>query len=168
MRRSWASPSALTSRQSTLAPTRDYQPKPSAVGNFGIACFRQTTSTRLALVNELLKLGTAPSPANYAVNELWKEWDWAKLKSGNVYAVLFSITNSPVVLCGGKSRSGGPLCRLVKSPTTRPSAVELPTQAFAVVPISNVVANVTDRYARLLGDDKTWATALSIDHDLNR
>jgi hypothetical protein len=66
-----------------------------------------------------------------------------------------------------QKRSGGPLCRLVKSPTTRPPAVELSTQAHAVVPISNVVTNVT-KAIRAIVTIRRGAAVLSIDNDLNR
>lgn len=111
---------------------------------------------RAALTNELVQLGIAPSPASDAVNELWKEWKQVKVEDGgNVYAVMFpNNRKSAVVLCSQK-RSGGPLYRLSKSLAAEPIEFDLPRGAFAVIPISNVVADLTKRLAQLRSDDET-------------
>jgi hypothetical protein len=106
---------------------------------------------KAALTNELVQLGIAPSSSSDAVNDLWKEWQRAKLQDGgNVYAVLFP--NKSVALCWQK-QSGGPLLRLLKSSEAEFAELELPRQAFTVVPISDVVAHVTKRVGRLRSDD---------------
>jgi hypothetical protein len=108
---------------------------------------------KAALTNELVQLGIAPSPSSDAVKELWKEWEQAKLPNGgNVYAMLFS--NKSVALCWQK-RSGGSLCRLSKSLAAEPIEFDPPREAFAVIPISNVVADLTKRLAQLRSDDET-------------
>ncbi len=95
---------------------------------------------KTALKNELVKLGIPPSPASEAVNALWKEWGKKDTPEGwNVYAVILPSNNKwSVVLCGQKI-SGGPLYKFDKS-TGRKSIkeMELPKQAFAMIPISNI------------------------------
>jgi hypothetical protein len=98
---------------------------------------------KAALTNELVKLGNAPSPASDAVNELWKEWKQVKFQGvGSVYALLFP--NRSVALCWQK-RSGGSLYRLSKLSGVKSAEFQLPRQAFAVIPISDVVGDVTTR-----------------------
>jgi hypothetical protein len=105
---------------------------------------------KAALTNELVQLGIAPSPSSDAAKELWKEWKQVKLHDvGSVYALLFP--NKSVALCWQK-RSGGSLYRLSKLSGAEFAALELPREAFTVVPISDVVADVTKRLAGLLGD----------------
>jgi hypothetical protein len=95
----------------------------------------------------------APSPSSDAVKEIWKEWKQVKFQDGgNVYAVMFA--NKSVALCWQK-RSGGLLYRISKSSGAESAEFELPRQAFAMVPISDVVADVRERLTRLLGDNKT-------------
>jgi excisionase family DNA binding protein len=102
---------------------------------------------KAALTNELVKLGNAPSAANDAVNELWKEWKQVKFQDGgNIYAVVFP--NRSAVLYW-QMRSGGPLLRQSRSSGAHSAKFDLPRRAFAVVPISHVVADVTKRLARL-------------------
>lgn len=110
---------------------------------------------KAALTNELVQLGIAPTPSNDAVNELWKEWRQTKLQDGgNVYAVLFPNDHkSSVILCWQK-QSRGPLLRLSKSSGTESAEFELPRQAFAIMPISDVAGDVTKRLVRLLVQDK--------------
>lgn len=105
---------------------------------------------RAALTNELVQLGLAPSAASNAVNELWKEWKQVKLlNGGKICALLFPHKGeNSVILCSQK-RSGGPLDRLTKSSGAETVEFELPRQAFAVIPISDVISDVTKRLARL-------------------
>jgi hypothetical protein len=107
---------------------------------------------KAALTNDFVQLGIAPSSSD-TVNELWKEWKQVKFQDGGkVYAVL--STDRSVVLCWQK-RSGESLRRLSISSGVKPATFDLPRKAFAVVPISDVVGDVTKRLARLLGDNKT-------------
>ena len=56
-----------------------------------------------------------------------------------------------------QKQAGGPFSQLAKLSKTESGAFDLPTQAFVVVTISDVIANVTKRLARLLGGDKASA-----------
>ena len=108
---------------------------------------------KTALKNELVKLGIPPSPANEAVNALWKEWDKKDAPEGwNVYAVILPSKDTwSVALCSQKL-SGGPLYKFAKSKSTE--EMELPKQAFAVIPISDIFDRITKKLSELLGEMK--------------
>jgi hypothetical protein len=111
---------------------------------------------KAALTNELVKLGIPPSPANEAVNALWKAWGNKDAPEGwNVYALMLPSNDKwSVELCARKI-SGGPLYRLEKS-MGRKSIVEmeLPKQAFAMIPISDVFDRVSNKLYEVLGELK--------------
>ena len=109
---------------------------------------------KTALKNELVKLGIPPSPASDAVNTLWKDWD-RKEPAGKhkLYAVVLPnngkltvpcarkrnledrYTNTNLVLRGGRKSMG---------------EMDLPQQAFAVIPISAVLDSANSRLSELL------------------
>jgi hypothetical protein len=71
---------------------------------------------KAALKNELVKLGIPPSPANEAVNALWKQWDKKNAPEGwNVYAVALPSNDKWIVALCSQKISGGPLYKLGKS-----------------------------------------------------
>jgi hypothetical protein len=110
---------------------------------------------KAALKNELVKLGIPPSPASEAVDTLWKEWGKKDTREGwNVYAVLVPSNDRwSVVLCAQKI-SGGPLYKFEKPMGSKSSEMELPKQAFAVIPISDVFDRITNKLSELLGEIK--------------
>jgi hypothetical protein len=108
---------------------------------------------KVALKNELVKLGIPPSPASDAVNALWKEWGKKDAPEGwNVYAMLVPRNGKwNVALCAQKI-SGGPLYKLEKSMGRKSiEQMDLPKQAFAVIPISDVFDRIGKKLSELLG-----------------
>jgi hypothetical protein len=103
---------------------------------------------KTALKNELVKLGIPPSPASDAVNALWKAWDTKEAPEGrNIYAVVLPSNDKwTVALCSQKI-SGGPLHKFGKSKSNE--EMNLPKQAFAVIPISEVLDRVSSRLSEL-------------------
>jgi hypothetical protein len=111
---------------------------------------------KAALKNGLVKLGIPPSPASEAVNTLWKQWDKKDAPEGwNLYAVALPSNNKwNVALCAQKI-SGGPLYKLEKSMGRKSiEEMELPKQAFAVIPISDILDRITKKLSELLGEMK--------------
>ena len=106
---------------------------------------------KTALTNELVTLGIPPSPGSEAVNAIWKEWDKKDAPEGrNLYAlVLPSKDKWAGTLCSQKI-SGGPLYKFGKSKSIE--EMELPMQAFAVIPISGVFERVSGKLSKLLGE----------------
>jgi hypothetical protein len=109
---------------------------------------------KAALTNELVKLGLPPSPASEAVNELWKEWDKKELLDGKtIYAVISPSGSSWTASVCWQSLSGGPLYRMGKRLTSKHfEEMHLPKRAFAVIPMSDVFADVTNKLLKFLGD----------------
>ena len=109
---------------------------------------------KTALKNELVKPGIPPSPASEAVNALWKEWGEKDTPEGwNVYAVLVPSKDKWSVELCAREISGGPLYKLEKS--MRRKSIEemnLPKQAFAVFPISDIFDRITKKLSELLGE----------------
>jgi hypothetical protein len=107
---------------------------------------------KAALTNELVTLGIAPSPASEASNLVWNAWEKKGTPEGQkVYAVVVpSKDRWTVELCSRKA-AGGLLYRLGKSTGTKSVEIELPKQAFAVIPISDVFERVSGKIAGLLG-----------------
>jgi hypothetical protein len=107
---------------------------------------------KAALTNELVRLGIAPSPASEASNSVWNAWEKKGTPEGQkVYAVVVpSKDRWTVELCSRKA-AGGLLYRLGKSTGTKSVEIELPKQAFAVIPISDVFERVSGKIAGLLG-----------------
>jgi hypothetical protein len=106
-----------------------------------------------ALKNELVELGIPPSSANDAVNAVWKEWDKKDAPEGrSIYAlVLPSNDKWTVELCSRKA-SGGPIYKLGKSTGSKSIVeVDLPQQASALIPISDIFDRVSSTLAELLG-----------------
>jgi hypothetical protein len=104
---------------------------------------------KAALKHELVKLGIPPSPASAAVNVLWKAWDTKEAPEGrNIYAVVSPSDDKwTVALCSQKI-SGGSLHKLGKSKSN--DEVNLPKQAFAVIPISEVLDRASKKLSELL------------------
>jgi hypothetical protein len=104
---------------------------------------------KAALKNELVKLGIPPSPASEAVNVLWKAWDTKEGPEGrNIYAVVLPSNDKWTVdLCSQKI-SGGPLHKFEKSKSNE--EMNLPKQAFAVIPISEVLDRASKKLSELL------------------
>jgi hypothetical protein len=108
---------------------------------------------KTALKNELVKLGIPPSQANEAVNSLWKEWGKKDTPQGwNVYALLWPSNDKWIVALCSQKMSGGSLYKFGKSKSTE--EMELPKQAFAVIPISEVFERVNSKLSELLDEAK--------------
>jgi hypothetical protein len=105
------------------------------------------------LKNELVKLGIPPSQASEAVNSLWKEWGKKETKEGwKVYAVLWPSNDKWIVALCSQKISGGPLYKFGKSKSI--GEMELPRQAFAVIPMSDVFERISSKLSELLGEAK--------------
>jgi hypothetical protein len=107
---------------------------------------------KAALKNELVKLGIPPSPSNEAVNAVWKEWDKKNAPEGrNLYAVILPKNEKwNIALCSQK-KAGGPLYKFGKSMGRKSiEEMDLPEQAFAVIPISDVFERITNKLSELL------------------
>jgi hypothetical protein len=108
---------------------------------------------KTALKHELVRLGIPPSQASEAVDTLWKEWGKKDTPEGwNVYAVLWPSNDKWIVALCSQKLSGGPLYKFAKVKSTE--EMELPRQAFAVIPISDVFERVNGKLSELLGDLK--------------
>jgi hypothetical protein len=120
---------------------------------------RQNLRTRLftieevyktAFKSELVKLGIPPSSANDAVEEFWKGWDKkTDADKRRIYAVLFPTESRWTAELCWQEVSGGPLFKAGKS-----SAFVFPDRAFAMIPIYEVMARITERLSELLADAK--------------
>jgi hypothetical protein len=111
---------------------------------------------KAALTKELVGLGLAPSAASLAVKDVWKEWQRLDLREGgNFYAVIFPNEPKSSVIFWWQKRSGGVLSQL--SSGSDAVGFNIPRQSFAVIPISDVVAEVGKRLARLPADAKANA-----------
>jgi hypothetical protein len=108
---------------------------------------------KAALKNDLVKLGIPPSPASDAVNTLWKDWGKKDIPDGwKVYAVLVPSNDKWIVAFCSQKLSGGALYKFGKSKSTE--EMELPRQAFAVIPISHVFDRISGKLSELLGETK--------------
>jgi hypothetical protein len=106
---------------------------------------------KTALTNELVRLGIAPSPASEAANTIWNAWDKKKAPEGQkVYAIVVPSKDGWTVELGSRKASGGLLYRF-SGAGRKLAEVELPTHAFAVIPISDVFEHVRGKIAALLG-----------------
>ena len=109
---------------------------------------------KAVLKNELVKLGIPPSPASDAVNTLWKDWD-GKEPSGkdNLYAVVMPKNGKLTSALCTQKKSGGPLYKYKPGSsrgTKSMREMDLPQQAFAVIPISAVLDSANSRLSELL------------------
>jgi hypothetical protein len=104
---------------------------------------------KTALKNELVKLGIPPSSANETVNELWERWDKREVEGRKIYAVLVPSDGEWLVLLCWQKLSGGPLCKFGRR-TQSIQEIELPKQAFAIIPISDVFDRVTAKLSEWL------------------
>jgi hypothetical protein len=107
---------------------------------------------KTALKHELVKLEIPPSSASEVVHVLWRQWNKKDVPEGrSIYAlVLPSKDKWMVVLCFQKV-SGGPLYEFGKSTGTMSrEGMDLPRQAFAVIPISEVLDRASKKLSELL------------------
>jgi hypothetical protein len=105
---------------------------------------------KAALIHELVKLGIPPSSASGAVNEVWKAWDKTGIEGRRIYALLVPTDDKWIVSMCWKKVSGGPLYKVRKSLAAKPDEeTQLPGRAFAVIPISDVVARVTAKLSTI-------------------
>jgi hypothetical protein len=106
---------------------------------------------KAALTQELVRLGTSPSSASDAVIEVWKVWDKKELPEGKkIYAVMLPTDAKWTAFLCWQKISGGPLYRLSKSSTSKAEEIELPKQALAMLPLSEVVTSVTKKLEELM------------------
>jgi hypothetical protein len=104
-----------------------------------------------ALINELVKLRLPPSPASEAARDLWKELDKdGSLDGKKVYGAIWPDAEGWKVSVWWRHFSGGPLFKMKKRSSGKIlEEAELPKQAFAVVPISDLFENVTAKLAKV-------------------
>jgi hypothetical protein len=108
---------------------------------------------KAALKKELVKLGLPPSSSSDAVNTLWKDWDGKQPpEKHNLYAVVFPSNRKLTVALCMQKRSGGPLYKYKPGAPGSKSLIELelPEQAFAVLPMSPVLDRTNSRLSELL------------------
>jgi hypothetical protein len=108
---------------------------------------------KVALTNELVNLGISPSPASDATNAVWNVWAKKDTPEGwKIYGLALPNKDKwTVELCSRKA-SGGPLYKLGKSTGSKSIVeVDLPRQASALIPISDVFDRVSSKLAELLG-----------------
>jgi len=99
---------------------------------------------KAALISELVQLGIVPSLASHAVNDVWKQWQRSDLRRRqNIHVAL--IPNNRKIRWQNQS---GELLRQLSSGSVA-TGLDFSRQAFAVIPISEVVAEVAGRVARL-------------------
>jgi hypothetical protein len=99
-----------------------------------------------------VKLGLAPSSASGAVNELWEKWDKREVVGRKIYAVLVPSNNKWSVLLCWQKLSGGPLCKFGRK-TQSIQEMELPKQAYAMIPISDVFDRITTKLSEWLSEN---------------
>jgi MerR-like DNA binding protein len=105
---------------------------------------------KAALIHELVKLGIAPSIAGEAVSGLWMKWQSVHAPNGeNMYAALLTDKRTRDSVLFWQNQSNGALRQLPKSPAGEPATFDFPTQAFVVIPISEVIGEMTKRLARI-------------------
>jgi hypothetical protein len=68
-----------------------------------------------------------------------------------------TMNNKWSVLLGWQKSSGGPLYKLGKSSTSKSEEVELPTGAFAAIPITSVLARAAKMLAEVINQKKRMA-----------
>lgn len=114
--------------------------------------FSEDEVSKAALIAELVRLGIGPSPASEAVAALWGEWEGLEAPSGvKVYGVLAPTEGGwSVGLCWQK-RTGGGLIQAGQSEGEK--GFDLPTHAFTMVPISEMLASLNERLTRLLSEE---------------
>jgi hypothetical protein len=106
---------------------------------------------KAALTNELVKLGLPPSSASDAVNTLWKDWDRRELPGDQkLYAIVLPIKGKLTVALCSQKKSRGALYRFKFGGNKSSVEIELPHQAFAVIPISDVLESANSRMSELL------------------
>jgi hypothetical protein len=104
---------------------------------------------KAALTNELVRLGIQPSPAMEAANVVWKGWEKMGVTEGQkFYAVVVPTKDKWTAALCSRKISGGPLYQGSGSARVQ---MELPKQAFAVIPISDVFERVSSKMSGLLG-----------------
>jgi len=107
---------------------------------------------KTALINELVTLGIAPSSACDAVDAVWKEWGGMEAPKGwKLFAVVLPTHDKWTAALSAKRTSEGPLYKVGKLGGTTSVQMELPKQAFAVVPISHVFERVNSKMSGLFG-----------------
>ena len=109
---------------------------------------------KAALKNGLVKLGIPPSSANDAINKLWKDWDKKDIPGKQrLYAMVLPSGGKLMVTLCIQQKSGGPLYKYKSGDTRGTKSIvekDLPQQAFAMIPISDVLDNVNSRLSELL------------------
>ena len=108
---------------------------------------------KAALKNELVKLGIPPSPSSEAVNTLWRELDMKKMSEArNIYGVVLPAADKWMVTLAWQKPSGGPFFKFGKSVGTKSTEeLDLPKQAFAMLPISEIFDRISNRLSGVLG-----------------
>jgi hypothetical protein len=113
--------------------------------------FSMTEVYKAAFIADLVKLGIPPSTAADAVNELWSQWGGKEpVDARRLFALLVPSDDKWTVLMAWQGPSGGPLHRVGRS-----GEIELPRQAFSVLPISDLFDRVNKAVAGLLGGEGT-------------
>ena len=109
---------------------------------------------KTALKNGLVKLGIPPSPASDAVNTLWKNWDRREPGGKHkLYAVMLPINGKLTVALCIQKKSGGPLYKYKFGASKGSKSMvemDLPQQAFAVIPISDLLYSTSSTLSELL------------------
>jgi hypothetical protein len=104
---------------------------------------------KTALKHQLVKLGIPPSSASGVVNVLWGHWDRKEPPEGRrLYTLLVPRDGKWTPLLCWQKLSGGPLYKLGRS-TSTPEEIKLPAQAFAVLPVSDILVRIAHKLGKL-------------------
>jgi hypothetical protein len=124
----------------------------AGVGNSRARLFSTDEVYKAVITSDLVRLGIAPSPASEASNSTWNAWEKKPAPDGHkIYAIVVPSKGGWTVELSSRKAAGGTLYRLGKSTGTKSVEIELPKQAFAVIPISDVFERVSTKIAGLLG-----------------
>jgi hypothetical protein len=107
---------------------------------------------KAVITSDLVRLGIAPSHAMEASNSIWNAWQTKLTPDGQkVYAMVVPSKDGWTVELFSRKAAGGPLYKRGKSTGTKSVQIELPKQAFAVIPISDVFDRVSGKITGILG-----------------
>jgi hypothetical protein len=97
-------------------------------------------------------LGISPSIGSEAVNALWREWKKQETPGvQKVYAIMSPSNENWTAVLYWQKEPGGSLYRFAKSTPTKSEKIDLPTQAFVVLPISDALDRINNKLSGLLG-----------------
>jgi hypothetical protein len=111
-----------------------------------------------AVMYELVKLGLAPSAATQAAKVIWTKCDTDHFREGKqIYAILFRINDKWTTILCSQREEGGPLYKL-SPPARTQEKIQMPDRAFAMVPITGRLADISIKLEGIVTASKTLRT----------